>query len=288
MFVYLAKRYINLMIISEKHLSPTEYFPSKTAKDTIYLHHTAGSHRPDWVIDGWNKDLDKQGNKIRVATSFVIGGISTRDGNSEYDGKVFQAFPPEYWAHHLGVKAKNNTFLNQKSIAIEICNYGQLTKTKDGRFFTYVKTEVPKNMVIELETPFRGSRYFHAYTAKQLDSLKELMLTLSNKFSIDLAKGLKKEIERFEKEPPVFKNVVQKQAWLNKNGFTDNEGKKLIEDGNEGAKTQEAWAKFKSHPLELNSNALNGFPGVWSHTNVRLDKNDVFPQKQLIDLIKSL
>lgn len=287
MFIPL-KRYINRMIISEKHLSISEYFPSKTAKDTIYIHHTAGSHRPDWVIDGWNRDLDKKGNRIRIATSFVIGGISTRDGNSEYDGKIFQAFSPEHWAHHLGVKSKNNTFLNQKSVAIEICNYGELTKTKDGRFFTYVKTEVPKNMVIELETPFRGCKYFQAYTSKQLDSLKELILTLSDRFSIDLNKGLKKEIERFEKESPVFKNVGQKQSWLNKNGFTDIEGKKLIEDGNDGAKTQEAWSKFKAHPFELNPNALNGFPGVWSHTNVRLDKNDVFPQKQLISLIKGL
>ena len=57
--------------INEKHLPRDEYFPNSTPKDTIYLHHTAGSHRPDWAIDWWNKDRTKTGNKIRVGTSYV-------------------------------------------------------------------------------------------------------------------------------------------------------------------------------------------------------------------------
>jgi hypothetical protein len=276
------------MIITQKHLSNTEYFPAKTSKDTIYLHHTAGSHRPDWVIDGWNQDSDGRGNKIRIATSYVIGGKSTRDGNSDFDGKVFEAFSADHWAHHLGIKAKNNTFLNQKSLGIEICNYGALTKTRDGRFFTYVKTEVPASMVVELESPFRGSKYFQAYTSSQLETLRKLLLNLSKRFGIDLSKGLKKEIERFELKSPAFKNSLERQIWLNKNGFTDGEGKRLVEDGKDGLKTQVAWSKYTAHPLELNTAALSGFPGIWSHTNVRADKNDVFPQKELLQLIKSL
>ena len=132
------------MEFNTKHLDINEYFPSKTTKDTIYLHHTAGSHRPDWTIDAWNRDRSELGNKVKVATSYVIGGISTRDGNRDFNGKIYEAFDPIYWAHHLGVKSKNNTFLNQKSVAIELCNYGPLTKTSDGRFFNYVKAEIPK------------------------------------------------------------------------------------------------------------------------------------------------
>jgi hypothetical protein len=191
------------------HLDISEYFQSKTTKDTIYLHHTAGSHRPDWTIDSWNRDRTDTGNKVRVATSYVIGGISTRDLNNEFDGKVYEAFDPMYWAHHLGVKSKNNTFLNQKSISIELCNYGPLTKSKDGRFFNYVKSEVPETLVTELETPFRGHKYYHSYTEQQLDSLRSLIIHLSDKFEIDISKGLKKEISKSTLKLPNKTNLVK-------------------------------------------------------------------------------
>lgn len=271
-----------------KYLESTEYFPTKTAKDTLYLHHTAGSHRPDWVIDSWNTDRSKTGGRIRIATSFVIGGKSTRDGNVDFDGKVYQAFSPDHWAHHLGVKSKNNTFLNQKSIGIEICNYGPLTQSKDGRFFTYVKSLVPESMVVELDQPFRSEKFYHAYTPSQIESLRKLLLKINKDYGIDLKKGLKKELERYELVAPDFKNVLDKQIWLNKNGITDADGKKLIEDGKDGSKTQAAWDKYKTHPFELNHNALSGFPGVWSHTNVRIDKTDIFPQKEILQVIRSL
>jgi hypothetical protein len=29
-------------------------------------------------------------------------------------------------------------------------------------------------------------------------------------------------------------------------------------------------------------------PGLWNHTNVRLDKTDMFPQPELIDMLLSL
>ena len=105
------------MEISIRHLEESEYFPIDTIKDTIYLHHTAGSHRPDLTIDCWNSDRSENGNKIRVATSYVIGGISTRNLDASYNGKIFEAFESKYWSHHLGIKSKKNTFLNQKSIA---------------------------------------------------------------------------------------------------------------------------------------------------------------------------
>lgn len=276
------------MTYIQKHLEKTEYFETPTAKDTIYLHHTAGSHRPDWVIDCWNTDRSESGQKIRVATSYVIGGKSTRDGNSSFDGKIYEAFLPINWAHHLGIKAKNNTFLNQKSIGIEICNYGPLTLSSSGKFFTYVKTEVPETMVVKLSSPFRGYTYYHAYTEKQIESLRSLILDLSQKFSIDISRGLKKEIARNNLKVPNFKSVLEKQVWLNKNGFTDLSGKKLIEDGKDGAKTTEAWKKFQKPALEINEMALSGLPGIWSHSNVRLDKTDIFPQTEILQMITSL
>ncbi len=270
------------------HLDISEYFQSKTTKDTIYLHHTAGSHRPDWTIDSWNRDRTGMGNKVRVATSYVIGGISTRDFNNEFDGKVYEAFDPMYWAHHLGVKSKNNTFLNQKSISIELCNYGPLTKSKDGRFFNYVKSEVPEKLVTELETPFRGYKYYHSYTEQQLDSLRLLIIYLSDKFEIDISKGLKKEITKSTLKLPNKATIKEKQIWLNRNGFTDSRGRKIAEDGINGDSTKEAEMKIGTSPLELNQLAIDGYPGIWSHSNVRIDKTDIFPQKGMLSMLKSI
>jgi hypothetical protein len=270
------------------HLDISEYFQSKTTKDTIYLHHTAGSHRPDWTIDSWNRDRTDTGNKVKAATSYVIGGISTRDLNNEFDGKVYEAFDPMYWAHHLGVKSKNNTFLNQKSISIELCNYGPLTKSKDGRFFSYIKSEVPETLVTELETPFRGHKYYHSYTEQQLDSLRSLIIHLSDKFEIDISKGLKKEITKSTLKLPNKATIREKQIWLNRNGFTDSRGRKIVEDGINGDSTREAEMKIGTSPLELNPLAIDGYPGIWSHSNVRVDRTDIFPQKGILSMLQSI
>ena len=39
---------------------------------------------------------------------------------------------------------------------------------------------------------------------------------------------------------------------------------------------------------EINREALDGCPGIWSHTSVRQDKSDIHPQKELIRMLKSL
>ena len=82
--------------------------------------------------------------------------------------------------------------------------------------------------------------------------------------------------------------IRDKQIWLNRNGFTDNKEKKLVEDGLYGNKTKEAEMKVGTSPLELNRSAIDGYPGIWSHTNVRIDKTDIFPQPELMNLLKSL
>ena len=171
-----------------------EYYADIRKKDTIYIHHTAGGHRPDWTIDGWKADSTKTGGKLCVGTTYVIGGLSTTNSESMYDGVVYRAFDEKYWAHHLGLKTQNNRKLNQKSIAIEICNYGPLTKTRDGQYINYVKKEVPASMVAALEEPFRGYKYYHRYTDKQLKTLKSLLLDLSERHNIDLKKGLRENL----------------------------------------------------------------------------------------------
>lgn len=228
--------------IIDKILEKGEYVEEKTTKNTIYLHHTAGSHRADWTIDGWNKDRTATSSRLRVATAFVIGGLD-RNGTDKdgMDGKVYRAYNEDFWASHLGLKTANNTALNKQSVGIEICNYGPLTKTKDGKYLTYVNSEVHPSQVCDLGFKFRGYQYYQKYTPKQIQSLKELLQFLSTKYGINLKAGLLQVIDK-----------------PNGAGF------------------------------EINADALAGKAGVWSHSSVRKDKFDVFPQPELIAMLKSL
>ena len=98
--------------MTDQFLEDGEYFKKTTHKDTICLHHTAGGHRPDWTIACWEQDKNSAGAKLPVATPYVIGGKSTSDGSVEFNGKVYRCHDDAFWAHHLGVKATNNTLLN--------------------------------------------------------------------------------------------------------------------------------------------------------------------------------
>ena len=179
------------MIIKNVPLVKGEFYDETIKKDTIYIHHTAGGHRPDWTIAGWNSDKTKNGQRLKVATAYVMGGLSTTDKDASWDGVICKCFPEDKWAHHLGLSAANNAQLNSKSIGIEICNYGPITKSNDGKFYNYVNRQVPAEMVVELAKPFQGYKYYHKYTDRQIAVLKELLIDLSTRFSIDIKSGLK-------------------------------------------------------------------------------------------------
>ncbi len=70
------------------------------------------------------------------------------------------------------------------SIGIEVCNWGQLTLKKDGKYYNYVNREVTD--VIKLDKAFKGYLYWHNYTDAQIASLKVLLLHLKAKYNIDL------------------------------------------------------------------------------------------------------
>jgi hypothetical protein len=281
------------MKIKKLHLPDDEYFPEKTEKKTIVLHHTAGSHRPDWVVSAWDRDKTKGGKSLRVATHFIIGNKSTRDGDTTWDGTIVEAFDLKYWAHHLGTKNSNNSILNKQSIGIEICNYGPLTKSQNGEFFTYVNSKVPEEDVIDLGRNWRGYRYYHNYTDKQIDSVKYLIETLSSKFSIDVCKGINELFEDFD-DSLKNKSVLEQQQFLNSKGYLGMNGKLLDEDGLPGRNTNYALRLYtdakrgKWKPFEYQPLANEGGEGIWSHTNFRKDKFDVYPHPKLIEMLQSL
>jgi hypothetical protein len=269
-------------------LDINSYYHEPHPKDSIFLHHTEGYYRPDWVIDSWNRNKANSTNKIRTAASLVIGGKAIAEHNNSFDGNVLQAFPPCAWAHNLSIKSKKNTFLNQKSISIELCNFGPLTESLNGSFYSKSNIRISEDQICELSEPFRGFKYFHKYSEKQLISLREVLIYLSDRFEIDLNKGLKKEIIKSQTPLPEGLSRIKLQKWLNKNGFTDHWGNKIPETGEIDKRTKEAIESIGKDPFSLNQISLNGGQGLWSHSNVRMDLFDITPQPGVIDLIKSL
>jgi len=223
--------------IYDNLLEDDEFIKKETKKNTIWLHHTAGGSRPDWTIGSWEKDFekDKDGNKkpLRVGTHFVIGRSSSSKDDKTWDGKILRAIDDKYWAYHLGISKKSEE-LNSKSISIEICNYGPLTKGKDGRFYSYVNKPINDEDVCELETEFRGYKYWEKYTDFQIESLRKLIIYLSTRWGIEIEKGI------YNTE----------------------------------------WFEYDDKWFSLG--------GLRTHTQVRKDKFDLFPQPELIEMLNTI
>jgi N-acetyl-anhydromuramyl-L-alanine amidase AmpD len=214
------------MEIIKQHLMAGEYFPVAHTKKQIYLHHTAGNGSAIGVVRDWN--TDKRG---RIGTAYIIGG-------GKEDGNIVEAHDPKHWAYHLGIPSKifremdiPYQQLDKISIGIEICSWGQLTE-KNGQYYNYVNRVVPKEEVCILDKSFKGYRYYHKYSEKQIASTKELLLYLSKEFGIPI--------------------------------------------------------KYNEDIFALNTQALSGEPGLYTHNSVRPDKVDVFPQPELIAMLKTL
>jgi N-acetyl-anhydromuramyl-L-alanine amidase AmpD len=163
-----ALQKLDIKKIVQVKFPESQYYKEEQTKKQIVIHHTVSGPDSVRVFEGWAS------NPERVATAFVISA----------DGTITQGFASKYWAHHLGLKKPNNTALNKASIAIEVCNWGGLT-TKDGKYYSAFNREVPADQTIDYGKKWRGYRYFHKYTPQQIESLRQLIVYLCDKFSID-------------------------------------------------------------------------------------------------------
>jgi hypothetical protein len=166
--------------ITKVDFSSSQYIAEEHPKKQIYLHHTAGNSSAQRTFQGWNANADK------IATCVAISG------KGSVDGEIVQGFSSKHWAYHLGLKQDVFTkykvpyqSLDKISIGIEICNWGWLTE-KNGKFYTYVNSEVPKDQVIKLDTPYKNFTYWHDYTDAQIKSVKELLLLWNDRYNIPL------------------------------------------------------------------------------------------------------
>jgi len=225
--------------ITRQYLDKDEYVRDygKIEPLGFFIHHTAGWDNPFNTVSNWNRD--KRG---RVATQYCIGGTNVKGKEAKYDGVVVECFPNNYLGWHLG--KVGNFKISKMSGGVELNNFGYLTK-KGDKYYTYVNTEVKPEFVCDLGYKFRGHQYWHAYSDKQIESLRLLILHLKDIYpKMDLVNGIPK----------------------------------MLKDG--------------VHPkdaFEFNEDAYYARQfGLWSHTSVRKDKFDCFPQPELVNMLKAL
>lgn len=235
----------------ERYLLPKgEYKTGPTDKEFLFLHHTAGWQNPYKCIDSWGRD-----SRGSIATEFVLGGQSIKGNDIEYDGTLLQCMSEGGYGWHLGKNGSQH--MHTHSVGIEVCNFGPLTKggykkkingkktwiEKDpNSYYAYQGTTADINQVCKLDKEFRGYKYWHKYSDTQIEALREFILFIGERDSIDITKGLIEEIK--------------------KNGVD---------------------------AFDFNENAYYGkIKGMWTHTNVRTDKTDLFPQQELIDMLLNL
>lgn len=176
-------------VVLERMYGKTDYFSEINPKRQLYIHHSVSHPNPRQVIKDWRK------SSYRKGAAFVVAGKPYENETSYEDGMIFSAFSSKYWALHLGVhnekneipkRYKNKThtrFLEKYSIAVSICNAGEVT-WESGKFYSAFRTVVPDTEVIEYVDGYRGKRFFHKYTKAQVESLRQLLVFLCNKYDI--------------------------------------------------------------------------------------------------------
>lgn len=236
--------------IEQYPLPEGEYVKQETAKEWIFIHHTAGRHNPYKVIDQWGRD-----QRGRIGTHYVIGGLpASGKDESKYDGRILQAFKDEYWGYHLG-KTKSGK-MHRGSISIEVCSAGRLDRVGD-KYYTWYKSEVDPSQVCTLEIPYKGRQYFHRYSEKQIESLKALLILLSEKHGINLQIGVVSNLKEINEIKPNHAGNIE--------------------------------SKNSSTCFEFDDNACSGkIKGLLTHGQVRKDKDDMQPQDELVRMLLSL
>ena len=111
-------------------------------------------------------------------------------------------------------------------------------------------------------------------------------------YDIDVCKGM---VELFDtKQSLDGVPTLELQKFLNGKGYLGLNGKPLTEDGINGGNTKYSLRNYNDSKrgdwgaFEYNKLANHGGEGIWSHTNYRKDKFDVYPYPPLIEMLKSL
>ena len=222
-------------LIVERHYLPKDQYieySEPVINEYIMLHHTAGNSNPFKTIDHWGRD-----SRGKVATEFVLGGQTMKNGKDKHDGTMVQAFPEGCQGWHLG--NTGSRYMNKHSVGLEINSFGYL----DDEFKNYVGMLADPTQVVTLNEPFRGKKHWHKYSDKQIEATRKWINWIAERDSIDIMEGLIK--------------------WIREEGPTKAFG--------------------------FHQKAYEGkVKGLLTHTNVRKDKMDCFPQQEFVDMLLSI
>jgi hypothetical protein len=193
---------IDGLIVNKHYLPEDGYLPGPTSKEYLFLHHTLGWHNPYNQVAEWAND-----NRGPVATEFILGGRSIKDNEDIYDGELVQCMPQGAFGWHLG--QTGSRYMHTHSVGIELCNFGAATNGK-----TYTGRKVPADQRVTLPEPFKGHSVWHAYTDKQIETLRLFILWIAERDSIDVRQGLVAEIKKqgvkaFDFNPLAYEGKVK-------------------------------------------------------------------------------
>jgi hypothetical protein len=172
------------LIVNKHYLPEGEYIPGPSSKEYLFLHHTLGWNNPYNTVHGWATD-----DRGPIATEFVLGGRSIKDNDDQYDGELLQCMPEGAYGWHLGKTGSN--YMHSHSVGIELCNFGAATNG-----MTHTGRVIPADQLVSLTKEFKGHKHWHAYTDKQIETLRMFILWIAERDSIDVRDGLIAEIKK--------------------------------------------------------------------------------------------
>jgi len=199
------------------------------------------------------KTIDSWGRDKRgaVATEFVLGGQSVAGNDVSYDGEVVQAFPEGNYGWHLGKNGSQS--MHKNSVGIEVNNFAYLTKGG----YTNRGIWVAKN-----------PNSYYTYAGVLADELQ--MVTLDTPF-----RGHSVWHRYSDIQIESLKNLI---LFIGERDNID------IRAG-----LPALVKEIGADAFEFNTDAYYGkVKGLWTHTNTRKDKSDMFPQPELLDMLVSL
>lgn len=176
------------------------------------------------------------------------------------DGTIFQIYDERFWAYHVNVRSKGN-----KTIA------------EDPRYARYCDQHTAvliENRTIAVEVcnwgglKLIGGKY-HTWASRAVNpELYKKDVTVDEKKIIHYTGGFRGS-EYFER-------------------YTDHEIEALWKLIRSWAKRFKISTSIKGNIFDINEDALKGTPGIFTHCSYRIDKQDLHPQPEIIQMLNAL
>lgn len=171
-----------------------QYVDQVVPKTGIVLHHTV-SGSADSVYNWW---LDKNAARVtRVATAYVV----------DKDGTIYEMFPDDRWAWHLGKGVSDQD--EARTIGIEIVSEGGLVPV-GGEIHSFFNPKTGRGVpfrqeMVDLGYVWRGYRYFDAYEFKQVLNVICLVDYLCDKYNIP--RRMHQDITNYNESIKTFEGI---------------------------------------------------------------------------------